>query len=87
MGEVNSRIDDRSDTDVDGRGERDSALNTSEPEDTVIRADCETERNSDSELHLDGEDDKPDTLYRDGIDIEDDYDTLAGTDGSSATIP
>jgi len=32
-------------------------------------------------------DGKPDTLYRDGIDLEEDFDTLAGTDGSSATIP
>jgi hypothetical protein len=40
-------------------------------------------RNPDTELHLDGE---PDTLYSDGIDIQAESDTPAGTDGSSATI-
>jgi hypothetical protein len=37
-------------------------------------------RNPDTELHLDGEDD---SLYNDGLDIDDDADTLAGTDGST----
>jgi hypothetical protein len=41
-------------------------------------------RNPDAELHLDGE---TDNLYSDGLDLDEDFDTLAGTDGSSGTIP
>jgi hypothetical protein len=37
-------------------------------------------RNPDTELHLDGEDD---SLYNDGLEIGDDTDTLAGTDGKT----
>jgi hypothetical protein len=40
----------------------------------------EKSRNPDTELHLDGEDD---SLYNDGLDIGDDADTLAGTDGKN----
>ena len=40
----------------------------------------EKTHNPDTELHLDGEDD---SLYNDGLDIGDDSDTLAGTDGGS----
>ncbi len=37
-------------------------------------------RNPDAELHLDGEDD---SLYNDGLDVGDDGETLAGTDGKT----
>jgi hypothetical protein len=37
-------------------------------------------RNPDTELHLDGEED---SLYNDGLEIGDDADTLAGTDGNT----
>jgi hemin uptake protein HemP len=37
-------------------------------------------RNPDTELHLDGEDE---SLYNDGLDISDDTDVLAGTDGGN----
>ncbi|HLN48658.1 MAG TPA: hypothetical protein VK251_04045 [Steroidobacteraceae bacterium] len=37
-------------------------------------------RNPDTELRLDGEDD---SLYNDGLDIGEDTDTLAGTDGKT----
>jgi len=37
-------------------------------------------RNPDTELHLDGEED---SLYNDGLEIDDDADTLAGTDGNT----
>jgi hypothetical protein len=87
MGNVNSPTDDRSTNDSDGGGEQGHASTGLEQKDTAIGADCKTERDSESELRLDGEDVKPDTLYRDGIDVEEDFDTLAGTDGSSATIP
>jgi hypothetical protein len=64
------------------------ATNGSEQKDAATGVDGETELDSDSELHLDGEaETKADTLYRDGIDIEENCDTLAGTDGSSGTIP
>jgi hypothetical protein len=86
-GNVNPPTDGRSTTDSDG-GEQGDALASSEQKRSAIGADCETECDSDTELHLDGEEEaKPDTLYRDGIDIEEDGDTLAGTHGSSGTIP
>jgi len=37
-------------------------------------------RNPDTELHLDGEED---SLYNDGLEIGEDDDTLAGTDGNT----
>lgn len=40
-------------------------------------------RNPDTELRLDGE---KDNLYNDGLDIEEDTDTLAGTRGPSSGI-
>lgn len=40
----------------------------------------EKTRNPDTELRLDGE---KDSLYDDGLDIDEDTDTLAGTRGSS----
>ena len=46
-------------------------------DDTTLRAD-EKPRNPDTELRVDGEDDN---LYSDGLDIGDDSETLAGTDG------
>jgi hypothetical protein len=50
----------------------------------VAHSEYEGERNPDTELRLDGE---SDSLYGDGIDIEGDFDTPAGTPGSSGTIP
>jgi hypothetical protein len=38
----------------------------------------------DTELYLDGE---TDSLYGDGLDLEEDFDTLDGTHGSSGTKP
>src|ERR1700728_287711 len=63
---------------------RGTALNGSEQKDAADHVEYETGRNPDTELHLDGE---PDTLYSDGLDIEEGFDTLAGTRGSSGTIP
>jgi len=91
MGNVTSPADDRSTIDSDSGGQlkpHGNPLNSSEQKATAVDADCETERNPGPELHLDAEAEaKADTLYSDGIDIEEDYDTPAGTDGSSATIP
>jgi hypothetical protein len=72
---------------ADSAGERKlrgTALNGSEQKDAADHSEYERERNPDTELHLDGE---TDTLFSDGIDIEENFDTLAGTDGSSGTIP
>ena len=63
---------------------RGAALNGSERTEAVDHSEHERERNPDTELHLDGE---KDTLYSDGIDVEEDSDTWAGTDGSLGRIP
>jgi hypothetical protein len=62
---------------------RGAALDGSEQDAAADHSEYEAGRNPDTELHLDGE---TDTLYSDGIDLEGDSDTPAGTDGSSATI-
>jgi hypothetical protein len=87
MGSVNSPTDDQSSSLSGGAGEQAGALTSSAPKATAIGADGATALDSDSELRLEGEEAKPDTLYRDGIDIEEEYDTPAGTRGSSGTIP
>ncbi len=87
MGSVNSPTGDRSTSLSSGAGGQADTLTGSAQQATAIGADSATEPDSDSELHLDGEEAKPDTLYRDGIEIEEDYDTPAGTRGSSGTIP
>ena len=46
----------------------------------VDHVDYKKSRNPDTELHLNGEDD---SLYDDGLDLDDDTDTLAGTDGNT----
>jgi hypothetical protein len=91
MGKLNFPADDRSTTDSDSGGEHElqgNALNNSEQKAATIGAGCGTEHNTDLELHLDGEAEaKADTLYCDGIDVEEDYDSPAGTRGSLGTIP
>jgi hypothetical protein len=85
MGIDNSPTDDRSTIDSAGdRKLRGVALNGSEQRAAADHVEYETGRDPDTELHLDGE---ADTLYSDGIDLEEDFDTLAGTDGSSGSIP
>ena len=72
---------------ADSAGERKlrgTALKGSEQKDAADHSEYERERNPDTELHIDGE---ADTLFSDGIDIEENFDTLAGTDGSSGRIP
>ncbi len=72
-------------TDIAGeRKLRGIALNGSEQKAAVDHSEYEKERNPDTELRLDGE---SDTLYGDGIDIEEDFDTPGGTQGSSGRIP
>ncbi len=54
-------------------------LEGSEQKDSVDHVEYAKKRNPDAELHLDGE---KDTLYQDGLDIEDDSETLADTRGN-----
>jgi hypothetical protein len=63
---------------------RGAALNGPEQRSAVDHSEYQTKRNSDMEVRLDGE---RDTLYDDGLDVEDEFDTLSGTAGSSGTIP
>jgi hypothetical protein len=60
------------------------ALKGSEQRAAADHVEYEARRNPDTELHLEGE---TGSLYRDGLDLEEDFDTFAGTDGSSGTIP
>jgi hypothetical protein len=85
MGDDDSPTDDRSTIGSAGeRKLRGIALKGSEQRAAADHVEYETGRNPDTELHLDGE---TDSLYSDGLDLEEDFDTLAGTRGSSGTIP
>ena len=55
-------------------------LNGSEQVEAVDHVEFAKKRKPDAELHLDGE---KDTLYNDGLDVEDDSLTLADTRGMS----
>jgi hypothetical protein len=59
---------------------RGEALDGAEQVDSVDHVDYAKKRRPDSELHLDGE---KDTLYDDGLDVEDNSLTLANTKGNS----
>jgi hypothetical protein len=59
---------------------RGDALDGAEQKSSVDHTDYEETRNPDAELHLDGEDD---SLYSDGLDIRDDTESYAGTDGDA----
>lgn len=58
---------------------RGEAVGGAEQRSAPDHADYEKSRDPDSELHLDDEDD---SLYSDGLDIGDDSEPLAGTDGN-----
>jgi hypothetical protein len=66
-----------SSTDTCPRG---AVLRDAEQRSAVDHTEYERSHDPDSELHLDGGDGG---LYNDGLDIGDDADTLAGTDGDS----
>ena len=59
---------------------RGTELGGAEQKDAVDHAAYAKTRKRDTELHLD---DEKDTLYDDGLDIEDDSETLAGTRGDT----
>jgi hypothetical protein len=62
---------------------RGAALEGAEQKNAADHTTYEKTRNPDAELRLDGE---KDSLYSDGLDIEEDVDTLAGTRGPSSGI-
>jgi len=83
MGKIDSSEDEPSPTDAE-RKLRGNALTGAERKKAADHMEYEKRRNPDTELHLDGEED---TLYNDGLDLEDDSgDTLAGTRGDSQGI-
>ncbi len=55
-------------------------LEGSDQKDSVDHADFKKARKPDAELHLD---DEKDTLYSDGLDVEEDSETLSGTRGAA----
>ena len=59
---------------------RGGALDGAEQKSSVDHAEYEVSRNPDAELRLYGEDE---TLYNDGLDLRDDSESYAGTDGDS----
>jgi hypothetical protein len=80
MGNPKSPDEDRSST-ADERRLRGGDLGGSEKQRAVDHSKYEKRRDPDTELRLD---DEEDTLYDDGLDIEDDDETLAGTRGPSS---
>lgn len=72
---------DEDDVPIDETGEstlRGSALDGAEQKKSVAHTAFEKTRNPDATLHLDGEED---TLYDDGLEIDDDPAPLTGKDG------
>jgi hypothetical protein len=61
---------------------RGRALDGSEQRDAVDHVDSEMKRKTDATLRLDGEED---TLYEDGLELEDDSAPLTGKDGRDDT--
>jgi hypothetical protein len=59
---------------------RGAELNGAEQKSSVDHTEYEKTRNPDAELRLDGEDD---SLYSDGLDVGDDTESWAGTDGDA----
>ncbi len=59
---------------------RGAGLQGADQKTAVDHTDYEKTRNPDSELHLDQEDD---SLYADGLEVGDDSEPLAGTDGNT----
>jgi hypothetical protein len=85
MGDANSIDDGKPGSATASEGRlRGSALKGSERKAAADHTEYEERRSPDTELHLDGE---TDSLYHDGLDVEDDSgETLAGTRGDSAGI-
>jgi hypothetical protein len=83
MGDIKN--DDVDSIPVDSSGEsklRGRALDGSERKNAADHTDFEKTRNTDATLRLDGEED---TLYDDGLELEDDSAPLTGKDGRDDT--
>jgi hypothetical protein len=83
MGDI--KAEDEGESPIDGSGEstlRGRALDGSEQKRAVNNTAFEKTRNTDSTLRLD---DEEDTLYEDGLDLEDDSGPLTGKDGRDDT--
>jgi len=84
MGIVNASDDDQPSPDTAAdRKLRGDELEGAEQKDAADHVRYEKLRNPDTELRLD---DEKDSLYNDGLDIEEDTDPLAGTRGPSSGI-
>ena len=83
MGDI--KTEDEGPSPIDKSGEstlRGRALDGSEQKKAVDHTAFDKTRNTDSTLRLDGEED---TLYEDGLDLEDDSGLLTGKDGRDDT--
>jgi hypothetical protein len=81
----NIKTEDKGTSPLDRSGEstlRGRALDGSEQKKAVDHTTSDKSRNTDSTLRLDGEED---TLYEDGLDLEDDSGPLTGKDGRDDT--
>jgi hypothetical protein len=81
----NIKTDDKGTSPLDRSGEstlRGRALDGSEQKKAVDHTASDKSRDTDSTLRLDGEED---TLYEDGLDLEDDSGPLTGKDGRDDT--
>lgn len=84
MGNANTPNDPKESSAGGERRLRGGALDGAETKTAADHVKYEKQRNPDTELRLD---DEADTLYDDGLDVEDDDpDTLAGTRGKSSGI-
>jgi hypothetical protein len=83
MGNIKTEDADTNPNDRSGESTlRGRALDGSEQKKAVDHTAFEKNRNTDSKLRLDGEED---TLYEDGLDLEDDSGPLTGKDGRDDT--
>jgi hypothetical protein len=91
MSNVNPRTDEPSNAGNDGDREgrlQDAVPSISAQQEPTLETENETAPDAETQLHLDGEaTGETETLYRDGLNLDEDYDTPAGTRGSAATIP
>jgi hypothetical protein len=83
MGDIKTEDEGMSPIDRSGESKlRGRALDGSEQKKAVDHTASDQSRNTDSTLRLDGEED---TLYEDGLDLEDDSGPLTGKDGRDDT--
>jgi hypothetical protein len=84
MGDIRTQDDDIPGDPTDESHLRGGALDGSERKKSVAHTAYEKARNPDATLHLDNEED---TLYDDGLEVDDDSAPLTGKDGRDDTQP